>query len=187
MLMLNKKPGSTPDLCQPYKPYKKIITQGVVLVGKQLSFLRDTDGEKTKEQVEKHFSEYRMYLLTAPDELMPKITQTFSIEPPSKNNSFYSTTESIAIERVAYEQKRNAFIERTHRAVNRLSARERELITKRYMTIEDVYDYDVYNDMGISESTYYRIREKAFYKLAFSLQLVVYKEWETNERILTEH
>ena len=145
-------------------------------MGKQLSLLRDTDGEKTKDEVEKHFSDYRMYLLTAPDEIMPKVTQTFSIEPPSRTNTFYSATESTAIERVDYEQERNSFIERTHKAVNRLSTRERELVTKRYLTIEDVYDYDVYNEMGVSETTYYRIREKAFYKLAFSLQVVVYKD-----------
>jgi ArpU family phage transcriptional regulator len=159
---------------------KSIISQsGGVKVGKQLSLLRDTDGEKTKERVEEHFSEYRMYLLTAPDDLMPKITQTFSIQPPSKSNAFHSTTESVAIERAEYEMERDDFIERTHRAVNRLSSRERELITKSYMTLEDVYDYDVYNEMGVSETTYYRIREKAFYKLAFSLRIVVYKDEET--------
>ncbi len=144
----------------------------------QLSFLRDTDGEETKAKVEKHFAKYRMYMLTVPDELMPKITQTYSLVPPSNTNTFHSTTESIAIERVDFELKRDTFIERTHQAVNRLSMRERELITKSYMTHEDVYDYDVYNEMGVSETTYYRIREKAFYKLAFSLQLVVYKDEE---------
>lgn len=147
-------------------------------MGEQLSLLRDTDGEKTKAKVEEHFSNYRMYMLTAPDELLPKVTQTFSIQPPSKSNAFHSTTESIAIEKVDFERERDAFIERTHKAVNRLSMRERELITKSYMTHEDVYDYDVYNEMGVSETTYYRIREKAFYKLAFSLRIVVYKDEE---------
>lgn len=151
---------------------------GVILVGKQLSFLRDTNGERTKESVEKHFARYRMYMLTVPDELVPKITQTFSIVPPSRTNELHSKTENDAIERVDYEIERNDFIERTHRAVNRLSMRERELITKSYMTQEDVYDYDVYNEMGVSETTYYRIREKAFYKLAFSLRIVVYKDEE---------
>jgi ArpU family phage transcriptional regulator len=48
---------------------------------------------------------------------------------------------------------------------------ERELIIKRYMCLEEPRDYDVYNEMGISESTFYRIREKAFYKLAFALRI----------------
>lgn len=49
-------------------------------------------------------------------------------------------------------------------------------IIKRYMTLEEPYDYEVYNEMGISESKFYRIREKAFYKLAFALRIEVYKE-----------
>lgn len=147
-------------------------------MGKQLSFLRDTDGEKTKEAVEAELERYRICMLTVPDELMPKVTQTYSIVPPSNTNAFHSTTESIAIERADSNRERDEFMERIRKAVNRLSMRERELIFKRYMTIEDVYDYDVYNEMGFSETTYYRVREKAFYKLAFSLKKVVYKDEE---------
>jgi len=44
------------------------------------------------------------------------------------------------------------------------------------MSIDEPYDYEVYNEMGISESKFYRIREKAFYKLAFALRIEVYKE-----------
>ena len=66
---------------------------------------------------------------------------------------------------------------RIERAVNRLTKLERELIIKRYMTYdEESYDYEIYNEMGISESKFYRIREKAFYKLAFALRIEVYKE-----------
>jgi hypothetical protein len=41
----------------------------------QLSFLRDTDGEKTKEAVEAALEKYRMYMLTVPDEFLPRVTQ----------------------------------------------------------------------------------------------------------------
>jgi ArpU family phage transcriptional regulator len=149
---------------------------GVILVGKQMSLLRDTDGEKTKEALEATLEKYRMYMLTVPDELMPKITATYSIVPPSNTNAFHSTTESIAIERVDFEQERDAYIDRIRKAVNRLNVKERELIAKRYMTQEDVYDYEIYNDMGFSESKYYRVREQAFYKLAFILRIEVYKD-----------
>jgi ArpU family phage transcriptional regulator len=60
--------------------------------------------------------------------------------------------------------------------VNKLSAIEREIIIKRHMSLEESRDYDIYNEMGISESTFYRILEKAFYKLAFALRIEVYKE-----------
>ncbi|BBW99029.1 ArpU family phage packaging/lysis transcriptional regulator [Geobacillus subterraneus] len=143
---------------------------------KQLSFLRDVDGEKTKEAVEAALEKYRMYMLTVPDEYLPRVTQTYSLVPPSQTNAFHSSTESAAIRKVDFERERDEYMERIRRAVNRLNKTERELIIKRYMSIDEPYDYEVYNEMRISESKYYRIREKAFYKLAFALRIEVYKE-----------
>ena len=140
-----------------------------------MSLLRDTDGKKTKDALEEALEKYRIYLLTVPEEFVPKITQTYSILPPSQTNDFHSTTESMAIKRVDFERERSEFMERIRKAVNRLNMRERELITKRYMTLEDLYDYEIYNEMGFSESKYYRVREQAFYKLAFILRIEVYK------------
>jgi ArpU family phage transcriptional regulator len=145
-------------------------------VVKQLSFLRDTDGEKTKEAVEAALEKYRMYMLTVPDEFLPRVTQTYSLVPPSNTNAFYSSTESAAIKRADFERERDEYMEKIRRAVNKLSMKERELIIKRYMTLEEPYDYEVYNELGYSESKYYRIREQAFYKLAFALRIEVYKE-----------
>jgi ArpU family phage transcriptional regulator len=142
----------------------------------QLSFLRDTDGEKTKEAVEAALEKYRMYMLTVPDEFLPRVTQTYSLVPPSNTNAFHSSTESAAIKKVDFESERDEYMEKIRRAVNRLNKTERELIIKRYMSIDEPYDYEVYNEMGISESKFYRIREKAFYKLAFALRIEVYKE-----------
>lgn len=144
-------------------------------MSKQMSLLRDTDGKKTKDALEEALEKYRIYLLTVPEEFVPKITQTYSILPPSQTNDFHSTTESMAIKRVDFERERSEFMERIRKAVNRLNMRERELITKRYMTLEDLYDYEIYNEMGFSESKYYRVREQAFYKLAFILRIEVYK------------
>ncbi len=157
-----------------------IITGVVRLVKyKQMSFLRDVDGEKTKEAVEAALEKYRMYMLTVPDEYLPRVTQTYSLVPPSQTNAFHSSTESAAIRKVDFERERDEYMERIRRAVNRLTKLQRELIIKRYMSIEEPRDYDVYNDMCISESKYYRERERAFYKLAFALRIEVYKEEET--------
>ena len=142
---------------------------------KQLSFLRDVDGEKTKEAVEAALEKYRMYMLTVPDEYLPRVTQTYSLVPPSQTNAFHSSTEDVAIRKADFERERDEYMEKVRRAVNRLTKLERELIVKRYLTLEEPYDYDVYNEMGISESTFYRVREKAFYKLAFALRIEVYK------------
>ena len=142
----------------------------------QLSFLRDTDGEKTKEAVEAALEKYRMYMLTVPDEFLPRVTQTYSLMLPSNTNAFHSSTESAAIKKVDFERERDEYMERIRRAVNRLNKMERELIIKRYMTLEEPYDYEVYNEMGMSERKYYRIKSRAFYKLAFALKIEVYKK-----------
>ncbi|WP_220699882.1 ArpU family phage packaging/lysis transcriptional regulator [Geobacillus sp. FSL K6-0789] len=144
-----------------------------------MSFLRDVDGEKTKEAVEAALEKYRMYMLTVPDEFLPRVTQTYSLVPPSQTNAFHSSTEDVAIRKVDFERERDEYMRRIVRAVNRLTKLQRELIIKRYMSIEEPRDYDVYNDMCISESKYYRERERAFYKLAFALRIEVYKEEET--------
>ncbi|WP_244151204.1 ArpU family phage packaging/lysis transcriptional regulator [Parageobacillus thermantarcticus] len=154
-----------------------IITGVVRLVKyKQLSFLRDVDGEKTKEAVEAALEKYRMYMLTVPDEFLPRVTQTYSLVPPSQTNAFHSSTEDAAIKKVDFERERDEYMRKIVRAVNRLTKLQRELIVKRYMTFEEPRDCDVYNDMCISESKYYREREKAFYKIAFALGIEVYKE-----------
>ncbi|WP_240371702.1 ArpU family phage packaging/lysis transcriptional regulator [Anoxybacteroides rupiense] len=144
---------------------------------RQLSLLRDVDGEKTKEAVEAALEKYRIYMLTVPDEWLPKVTQTYHLDvPPSQTNAFRSSTESAAISKADFERERDEYMNRIVRAVNRLTKLQRELIVKRYMSVEEPRDYDVYNEMCISESKYYRERERAFYKLAFALRIEVYKE-----------
>jgi ArpU family phage transcriptional regulator len=66
----------------------------------QLSFLRDTDGEKTKEAVEAVLENIAIYMLTVPDEFLPRVTQTYSLVPPSNTNVFHSSTEIAAISSV---------------------------------------------------------------------------------------
>lgn len=143
---------------------------------KQMSFIRDVDGEKTKEAVETALEKYRMYMLTVPDEYLPRVTQTYSLVPPSNTNAFHSSTEDVAIKKADFERERDEYMERIRRVVNRLNKTERELIIKRYLSNEEMYDYELYNEMGMSESKYYRLKARAFYKLAFILRIEVYKE-----------
>ncbi|WP_181536801.1 ArpU family phage packaging/lysis transcriptional regulator [[Anoxybacillus] calidus] len=43
------------------------------------------------------------------------------------------------------------------------------------MTEDDVYDYEICNDLGMSERKYYCIKSRVFYKPAFVLKIEVYK------------
>jgi ArpU family phage transcriptional regulator len=80
------------------------------------------------------------------------------------------------IDKVDFEHERDEYMEWIRRGVNRLSPRERELIIKRYLSNEEMYDYELYNEMGMSENKYYRLKARDFYKLAFALGIEVCKQ-----------
>ncbi|MFZ4847412.1 ArpU family phage packaging/lysis transcriptional regulator [Enterococcus casseliflavus] len=117
------------------------------------------DEEETKLKAEKLLDQYRLYLLQVPDDFLPKVTPTYSIVPPSITNEFHSSTEEAALKRLDWEIQRNKFLKRIQRAVNRLSQRERQIIVMLYMQSEEVYDYEVYAEMGLSQRSYYRVKE----------------------------
>ncbi|MGD6872998.1 ArpU family phage packaging/lysis transcriptional regulator [Sutcliffiella horikoshii] len=143
----------------------------------QLQFkLPEIDRELTKKAVESALEKYRFFLLTIPEEKLPRITPSYSLVPPSNTNEFHSSTEDAVINRVDGERERLDYIDRIRRAVNRLNIKERELIIKRYLEEDEVYDYEIYNDLGMSERRYYRVKARIFYKLAFILLIEVYKK-----------
>jgi ArpU family phage transcriptional regulator len=147
------------------------------MLAKQLTFmLPEIDREKTKAAVESALERYRFFLLTVPEDKLPKVTATYSLVPPSLSNELHSTTEQAAIDRVELELVRNKHIDWVLRGVNRLSKIEREIIYKRYLEEDEVFDYEIYNEIGMSERRYYRLKARIFYKLAFILRIEVYKE-----------
>lgn len=149
-------------------------------MGKQLTYkLPEIDREATQQNVEEAIETYRMYLLTVPEEKLPKITATYSLVLPSNTNGFHSTTEDIAIQRADEERERIEYVEWFRRAVNRLSPKECEALVIRYLGEEEAYDYEVYNQLGMSESYYHRkFKPRIFYKLALALKIEVCKKKE---------
>lgn len=139
--------------------------------------LPEINRKETRDRVEAALEKYKIMLLMDPEELEPKITSTFHLVKSSTNEK-HSKTEDTAIKKINIEMDRENYIKKIIKAVNRLSFLERKIIIKRYLTDEDVYDYEVYNELGLSESKFYRIKSDAFYKLAFLLNIVVYKEGE---------
>lgn len=139
------------------------------------------DEEATKLKAEKLLDQYRLYLLQVPDDFLPKVTPTYSIVPPSITNEFHSSTEEAALKRLDWEIQRDKFLKKIQRAVNRLSQRERQIIVMLYMQPEEMYDYEVYAEMDLSQRSYYRVKAKALYRLAFALREEVYKDGGTTE------
>ncbi|WP_308418964.1 ArpU family phage packaging/lysis transcriptional regulator [Virgibacillus oceani] len=138
--------------------------------------LPEIDRDATRAAVESALETYQMYLLMDLEELQPKITSSFNLVPVVPNNQFHSTTEDIAIKKMDQEKKRKEYVKKIQKAVNRLGYQERSIIINRYLKNDDVYDYEVYNDLGFSERKYYRIKARAFYKLAFILRIEIYKQ-----------
>ena len=143
----------------------------------QLTFkLPEIDRDATRTAVESELEKYQMYLLMDPEEHEPKITSSFKLVSSAPSNQFHSSTEETAIKKLDMENKRKDYLLKIQRAVNRLAYQERSLIVKRYLSDDDVYDYEVYNELGFSERKYYRLKARAFYKLAFILRIEVYLE-----------
>lgn len=156
---------------------------GVAL--KQLSFvLPEWDRKATQEAVEAAIEKYRLCLLVIPEERLPQVTAKYTLEIPSFSNQFHSSTEDIAIERIDEEQRRMKYVEFFRKAINRLSPREREALILRYLGDEELYDYEVYNQLDMSESHYHqKFKPRIFYKLALALKLEVFKPKEEGNGI----
>ncbi|WP_018640196.1 ArpU family phage packaging/lysis transcriptional regulator [Parafrankia elaeagni] len=125
----------------------------------------------SRKLVESALEKYRMYLLTIPEYKLPKITATYTFVPKGTSDPSYSGIEKAVIEKVDYERERLEYITLIQKAVNRLNSKERQLIIRRYKMDEDedAFDYEIYNDMGVSESHYYKVKRKALDKLAIIL------------------
>ncbi|WP_144489661.1 ArpU family phage packaging/lysis transcriptional regulator [Bacillus thuringiensis] len=153
-------------------------------MNKQLTFKMPVlDEEETKSEVEKVFEEYRMYVSQMPSDILPKVTASYSIVPPSVTNEFNSSTENIAIERLQYEMARDKFMNWVHRAVNRLPKRERQIIYMYYMEEEKGYDPNIMDEVRLGRTTYYKVKGKALLRLAFSLRKEIFKQNTQSEEV----
>lgn len=134
------------------------------------------DEKKTKAALEKALFKYRDYLTTLPADLMPTITPAYSLVSPSNTNAVASKTENVALERVQYEDARNTYMNRIHRAVATLKPEERQIIIKRYLSEDMVYDVDIWTELGYGKTNYYKKKWQAMLRLAFALKIEVYQK-----------
>lgn len=138
--------------------------------------LPEIDRTGTRKAVESSLERYQMYLLMDPEDNEPNITSELKLVPVAPSNQFHSSTEDAALRKIDQEIKKAEYIKKIQKAVNRLSYSERAVMINRYLIEDEVYDYEIYNKLGFSETKYYRIKARAFYKLAFILRIEVYEE-----------
>lgn len=135
------------------------------------------DEKRTKKAVEMAIAEYRDYLITLPVFLMPKVTPSFSLVPPSNTNAFHSSTEDAALERIEFEENRDACLTKMHDAVNSLKVFEKQIMVKKYLLHDQHgYDSEIWTELGLGKTKYYAIKGQAMLRLAFALKVEVYKK-----------
>ncbi|GED34211.1 ArpU family phage packaging/lysis transcriptional regulator [Brevibacillus centrosporus] len=146
----------------------------------QLDFLPELDRKKTQKAVEAALSKYRLYKYLTFEEREATITASYELREGGRTNLTSDQTAAIATHNIDGQIERRVFCERLERVVARLPRMERHLITERYLGSDSEYitDYAVYNNHfspPISEFTYYKIKWKAFYKIALALDIQVVK------------
>ncbi|NDI33618.1 ArpU family phage packaging/lysis transcriptional regulator [Chengkuizengella sediminis] len=141
----------------------------------QLNFeLPEIDAELTREAVEEVLSNCLLYKTIEYQEKEANLTPAYIFKEHQSTNKKSDSTADIAIENVDEPERRRRYVAWVERAVNRLSAKERQLIIERYLKDQYIYDHHVYyGEMEISPKKYKAIRERAFYKLAFILKVEV--------------
>ncbi|HDR8188355.1 ArpU family phage packaging/lysis transcriptional regulator [Bacillus wiedmannii] len=149
-----------------------------------LTFLPKIDRKATQVRLEAILENVRIYRQFGMIRNEMKVTASSEARYHGPTNIVGKPAEDIALANVAMNErevklKRLSF--QIDKVLSRFSKNQRDIIVKRYLEDEGVFDYMVYNEIGMSERTYRRNKSNAFYKLAFALRLEVYKTEEQDE------
>ncbi|MED1042634.1 hypothetical protein S2E19_06031 [Bacillus mycoides] len=149
----------------------------------QLTFLPKIDRKATQVRLEGILENVRIYRLFGMIRNEMQVTASSEVRYHGPTNIVGKQVEDIAVANVAIserEVKLQHLSFQIDKALSRFSKSQRDIIVKRYLEDEEVFDYIVYNEIGMSERTYRRNKSNAFYKLAFALRLEVYETEEQN-------
>ncbi|KIQ82241.1 ArpU family transcriptional regulator [Bacillus sp. L_1B0_8] len=147
----------------------------------QLTFLPKIDRKATQARLEEILENVRIYRQFGMIRNEMKVTASCEVRYHGQTNIVGNPAEDVALANVAMserEVKLQRLSFQIDKALSRFSKNQRDIIVKRYLKDEEVFDYMVYNEIGMSERTYRRNKSNAFYKLAFALRLEVYEAEE---------
>ncbi|MBJ8189195.1 ArpU family phage packaging/lysis transcriptional regulator [Bacillus cereus] len=145
----------------------------------QLTFLPEIDRKATQVRLEVILENVRIYRKFGMIRNEMKVTASSEVRYHGPTNIVGRPAEDVALANVAMserEAKLQCLSFQIDKALSRFSKNQRDIIVKRYLEDEEVFDYMVYNEIGMSERTYRRNKANAFYKLAFALRLEVYEK-----------
>lgn len=150
---------------------------------KQLSFLPKIDRTETQKELEGVLEEVRIYRQFGMMRQEMKVTPSYEIRYHGPTNDVGNPLEDVALANLK-QQEREEWLKKMSFRIDQFLSRlgngyagkiQRDIINKRYLEEECVYDYMVFNEIGMAERTYGRWKAKVFYKLAFALGLEVYE------------
>jgi ArpU family phage transcriptional regulator len=147
----------------------------------QLTFLPKIDRKATQVRLEEVLENVRIHRQFGMIRNEMKVTASCEVRYHGPTNMVGKPAEDVALTNIAMserEVKLQRLSFQIDKALSRFSKNQRDIIVKRYLEDEEVFDYMVYNEIGMSERTYRRNKSNAFYKLAFALRLEVYETEE---------
>lgn len=144
-------------------------------MGEQLSMFK-LDEKETWRRVEERLESARLFKRFGFIRREAKVTATYSDMPRSNTNVTSDQTADLSVYNVDREEQLQREYDQVMRAVGRLARIQRRIIELRYLGEEDVYDVNVYVEMGMPERSYYIAKSKAIHRLAYALRLEVYEE-----------
>ncbi|WP_433581281.1 ArpU family phage packaging/lysis transcriptional regulator [Paenibacillus amylolyticus] len=146
----------------------------------QLTFnILPIDEKATRRAVEEYIETVRQYRQIGFIRREAAVTQAYVYREHQSTNAISKQTENIAIYNVDREAELIGMDEVLEIVMNRLSSSQREVIQRSYLDNEGEFDYISCGEMGISESTFRRIKLEAVSVLASALGLEVIQEQVT--------
>lgn len=136
--------------------------------------LMEIDREETRRRTEQELERARQYKQVGFVRKEIKITPGYTPMENQRTNAISKPCEDAAIYNVDGEQRMKLAYDRVQAGLNALKRIERRIIQMRYLDNEDELDFSVYNEIGLSERSYYRRKSGALYKMAFAMGLEVY-------------
>lgn len=128
-----------------------------------MPFFPDINESKTKENAKKILEGYPHWRRVANDTDGQRVTTTYSFMPRNPSSGKNSQVEKLAIRKVDAELELDAI----EQAVSKLhDPFYRKIIYEKYLVWHQKKDETVYNELAISESSYYENLSKAL--LAFA-------------------
>lgn len=136
------------------------------------------DSDQTRRRVEDYLETVRIYRQIG---FVRREAATTACSEPRYHGQTYTVSksaENVALWNVSKEEELKRSSDLLDMAMYRLSKDEKEMIRRRYLEAEDVYDYNVANEMNLGDRKYRRVKARAMYKLALALRLEVLVEEE---------